>query len=378
MTGCSMNILFLNSIGKDVWGGGEKWMLLVGEGLTGRGHKAYYSGREGSLFLRRCEATGFQTLPLTVGSDFSLPTIWKIASSIKEKSISAIIANFNKDVRLAGLAAKISGNPIVVARNGLPILYNNWRYRLTYRWLADGIITNTSAIREKYLSYGWIPEHFVKVIHNGIELQRPESVDKDTLRQEFHLPREERPTVGIFGRLVEQKQHLIFLEVAKNVLKEFPEAIFLVVGDGPLKNDIQEYARELEILDNVYLLGRQDRVLELYGLCDVVLLTSLDEGQPNVVLESMLMGTPVVAFDVGGVADIITSDQNGILVPPNDIYLMSQRVKELLFFPELREMLGVQAEKTIREEFPLQKMIEEVELYLQTLQQMKKGEHHGR
>ena len=371
-----MNILFMNSVGEDSWGGGERWMLTTGMGLRDRGHGVFYAGREESLFLERCLEKGFAALSLPIGSDVSLPNIHKLAGFISRHNISAVIANFNKDVRLAGLAAKISRRAIVIARNGLPILHNNWRYRLTYKWLVDGIITNTQSIKNRYLTYGWLNDDFIRVIHNGISPEIPESDDFETVISKYKLPRQ-RPVIGIFGRLVKQKQHTIFLEVAKNILQEWPEAIFLIVGDGPLRDSIRQYACELKIFDNIYMLGMQKEVMELYAFCDIVLLTSEEEGLPNAVLEAMLTGKPVVAFDVGGVGELIESERTGITVPPNDIFLMTQKTRELLLSPELRNAIGREAQAFVRKHFSLHKMIDEVETYLQELQLRKLGGKHG-
>nr|NIS38604.1 glycosyltransferase [Candidatus Saccharibacteria bacterium]NIV04163.1 glycosyltransferase [Calditrichia bacterium]NIV72426.1 glycosyltransferase [Calditrichia bacterium]NIV99742.1 glycosyltransferase [Candidatus Saccharibacteria bacterium]NIW79798.1 glycosyltransferase [Calditrichia bacterium] len=102
---------------KDSWGGGEKWMLTTASGLRKRQHQIHFCGRTNSLFLKRGAENQFQTLPLDIKGDFSLPTIIKLAGYYKEHTIAAVIANFNKDVRLGGLAGKISGHPLLVARN---------------------------------------------------------------------------------------------------------------------------------------------------------------------------------------------------------------------------------------------------------------------
>jgi len=124
---------------------------------------------------------------------------------------------------------------------------------------------------------------------------------------------------------------------------------------------------ELGILDNIYMIGFQQEVAELFSLCDIVLLTSETEGLPNVVIEAMLLARPVIAFDVGDVKELIRSDLTGRVVPPNDIYLMTQRAQELLMRPELRESIGQNARKFIKENFSLEKMVDEVEIYLTAL-----------
>ncbi len=366
-----MNILLMNSVQPDSWGGGEKWMLVLAEGLRRNGHNIYFCGHEHSVFLNRSSKAGFESFPLKIKSDFGLINILKLALFYRKKSIQTVIANFNKDVRIAGIAGRVSRRPVIVARNGLAILPNNAIYRFTYRLLVDGIITNSLEIKDKYLSYRWMDEAFIRVIYNGIDTTLSCKVDVSKIKKKYNLP-PHQPIIGIFGRLVPQKQHTLFLEVAKNLLQEWPETIFLIVGDGPLKEDICKYASDLGILDNLYMIGFQQEVTELFALCDLVLLTSENEGLPNVVIEAMLSAKPVVAFDVGGVKELIRSELTGRVVPPNDIYLMTQRAQELLMRPELRESIGQNARKFIKENFSLEKMVNEVEIYLTALLNRKK------
>lgn len=366
-----MNIFFMNSMSVNNWGGGEKWMLMSAMGLRERGHQIFFGGRENSVFLQKCREEGFPVFPLKIGSDFGIINIIKLARFFKEHHIDTVVANYNKDIRLTGLASWFSGNPILVARSGLAILPNNWRYRLTYKFLVDGIMTNTMAIKQKYLSYQWLDSDYIRVIYNGIATNIPVDFDKQAIQNKFDLP-DQRPVIGIFGRLVNQKQHTVFLEVAKNISKELPKAIFLIVGDGPLRKDIQQYAFDLGILDSLYLIGFQKDVDELYAYCDLILLTSEVEGLPNVVIEAMLAGKPVVAFDVGGVKELIRSEKTGTAVPPNDIFLMTQQSLKLLKSPELRISVGKEAREFILENFSLDTMISEIELYFNELHHQQK------
>ncbi len=366
----------MNSTGLAAWGGGEKWMLQTGLELRGLGHTIYYGGRDGSLFLNKCETEGFRTLALRVGSDFDPFTIKKISAFLKENQIDIIIVGQNKDVRLAGLACKISPNRVVVAHNGLPSIKNNFRYRMLYPKLLDGIMVTTNAIKQKYLSYKWLDESFISVIKNGIF---PIPVPPEThteIKKRYDIP-ENRPIIGIFGKLNKSKQHTIFLEVAAAVHTHFSDALFLIVGDGPERENLQHYAFDLGILDHIYMTGFQDNPFPLYAICDVVLLTSQEEGLPNVVMEAMLMEKPVIAFDVGGVSELIISEKNGILIPPNDIYLMTQRVEQLLIDRDIAVDMGKCAREHTLTRFGVEHMISELETYLKTLVRKKRGVNNG-
>jgi len=350
-------------IGEDTWGGGEKWMLTTADGLRDRGHRIYFAGRANSLFLHRCTEKNFPVFPMSIKSDFGLKNILKLYRFFKKNQIQVIIANFNKDARLSGIARKLARVPVLVARNGLPILENNWRYRWTYRYLVDGIITNTNAIKNRYLSYGWLPKEFIQVIYNGIDIDQEKNFEKKAILEEFQLPPEKK-IVGIFGRLVKQKQHNLFLEAAQKILEGFRNVHFIIVGDGPLRNTIEKQIRSQGLSDFVQLLGQQKKVMALYNICDVILLTSEDEGLPNVVMEAMLTGTPVVAFDVGGVRELINSDEVGYVVPSNDTQLMAVKTLKLLENSNLAKKICKAAKIRIQENFRLDQMIDRIEEYL--------------
>lgn len=355
-----MKILYLNSVGVESWGGGEKWMFVSASGLRDRGHRIFVAGRRDSLFLERFAADAFPTLPLQIRGDFDIATILALRGFIREHQIDVIIANFNKDVRLAGLARKLMKGTRLIARNGLPILHNNWRYRLSYKSLVDGIITNTEAIKKRYLGYGWMKDDFIRVIHNGIDTSVKTDYATDEVREKFKLP-PQRPVIGIFGRLVPQKQHHIFMEVAKQISEKYQEAQFLVVGDGPLREDVMRLATDMSLLENTFFPGFQSNVFPFYAYCDLILLTSDDEGLPNVVMESMLCGRSVVAFDVGGVRELIPRKALGRVVAPNDIAAMTRESLELLGDDKGRAETGAAARQHIVENFSVEKMVEKVE-----------------
>ncbi len=360
-----MNIFIINSIAPTVWGGGEKWMLTTAVGLRERGHTIYFCGQPDSLFLKNATDAGFVTYPLHIKSDVGLPNILRLAKFFRRKKIDVIITNFNKDVRLAGLAKRLAGVKRLVARNGLPILPDKWIYRKTYRWFADGMITNTQAIRYRYLSYGWLPQDFVCVIHNGIDTEQCEPVDRNALRSELGLPVASK-VVGFVGRLVPQKEPFLFIEVAERILREIPDIRFLMVGEGPLRNEIERHLAEKNISSQFHLTGQRNDAMRLYQALDLLLLTSHKEGLPNVILEAMLCALPVVAFDVGGVRELIPDDSCGRVIPFGETEPMVEQAIEILKNNDLAEKTGTAAGARIRSEFSVQTMIKAVERVLST------------
>jgi glycosyltransferase involved in cell wall biosynthesis len=367
-----MHIFFMNSTGVSVWGGGEKWMLLTGEELKSRGHAVYYSGRKDSLFLKKCAAANMPVLPLTIGSDFDPFIIRKLKKFIKDHEIDVIVTAQNKDIRLAGIASKFKNHKAVIARNGLPSIKNNFRYKMLYPRIIDGIIVNAEATAQKYLNYKWIPSECIKLIRNGVDPLPAAMQSPEAIKLSLGLPLDKQ-IIGTFGKLTRQKQHTIFLEIAAKIRENYPDTVFLIVGDGPERQNLQKFAYDLGILDYVYFAGFQENPLPLYTVCNLVLLTSQDEGMPNVLMEGMLMKRTIVAFDVGGVSELIVSDRNGILVPPNDIYLMTQCVEQLLIDPFTVEKIGNNAYQDVLHKYSLKSMVDETESYFEEVLNKKRG-----
>lgn len=361
-----MNILFLNTIDADVWGGGEEWMLANGIGLRKRGHNVFCAGRAGSAFLERMAEAGFPIYAIQFRRGWGPVNTVRLTRFLLANHIDAVIANQATDLRMAGVARKLANNPVLLARVGLAFFQNDWKDRLPYLKLADGIVANSHSLKRSYLDASAIADGMVRVIYNGVDTEVAVDYDLNAVRAKYDLP-DRSPVIGIFGRLTAKKQHSLFLEVAKNVLDRHPEAIFLVVGEGPEKAEIQSYAKELGITEHLYMLGFQRSVFELYALCDVVLFTSEAEALPNVVIEAMLAGKPVVSFDLDSVQELIRCEDTGVKVPLNDIYLMSQRTLELIESPERRRHIGEAARHFIMEHFSVNFMVQEVEAYLDQL-----------
>lgn len=338
-------------------------MLTTANGLRDKGHKVHFVGRRNGEFIRRCAENGFPVFPMTLGGDFDPRIILRLARYFWKYRIDVVIGNFNKDCQLASLARRISPVKAVVARNGLPIVPNSLRYRLTYQLMVNGVITNTEAIKRRYMSYGWMREDLVKVIHNGVTLPSIEQFNREKICRQFNLPAD-KTLIGIFGRLVPQKQHHLFIEIAGKLLPEYNNLHFLVVGEGPLKNEIVNLVQSRGIDGYFTFTGHLSNPYPLHYVNNLLLLPSDDEGMPNVVMEAMGMKTPVVAFDVGGVRELIPSPELGKVVPRNDLSGMLKEARYYLDSPAIAQKTAEMARKWILEEFSVPKMLNEVEAYL--------------
>jgi glycosyltransferase involved in cell wall biosynthesis len=191
----------------------------------------------------------------------------------------------------------------------------------------------------------------IRIIPNGVDVQifKP-NINSKLLRREFGL--NDKPCVLFVGNLIPRKGVHFLLEAAKHVLRENNKVKFLIVGEGPLKKHLIGQSKKSNIYKNFLFLGNvPDHLLSLlYNCADVFTLTSIQEGQGISLLEAQASATPVVAFDIGGVNEIVVNKKTGLLVKP-DGYELADAILKLLSDEVLREKMGNYAREFICKNF---------------------------
>ncbi|MBD3422275.1 MAG: glycosyltransferase [Chitinivibrionales bacterium] len=357
-----MNILFINSIGTHKFGGGEKWMITAGRGLRDAGHTVWIGGKKKGRFVAEGEKSAFSTFPISIHADISPFATLRIALFLKKNNIDILICNLNKDVRVAGPAAKLHKQTAVFARHGLLLCKKRWKYKVTLKHLTDGIITNSTSVKSTYDSYGWFDNGFVKVIYNGVEL--PQRVAPYPFAQRFGT----RKVILSAGRLAAQKGFTYLVDAAARLCQERDDLIFVIAGEGKLKADLQRQIEASRLQQRVFLWGYASNILELIAGCDIFVLSSLYEGMPNAVLEAMALAKPVIATAVNGTVELIEDGTNGILLPPKRVDVLIAQIALLLDQPAFAHALGNAAANHVARYFSLSRMIHDLEnLFTKTI-----------
>jgi len=218
-----------------------------------------------------------------------------------------------------------------------------------------------------------------QIIPLGLELNKfLDDTQKDKHRLEFRtiwgIP-SGAILIGIIGRLVPIKNHVTFLEVAQQVLQMASPNMklrFMIVGDGELRTEIENYATKLGIYKYVTFTGWQTQMEAVYDSLDIVALTSLNEGTPLTLIEAMASGKPVITTNVGGIPDLVTDGYSGILVPPNSPDIFANRLIEILKNKAMRDMLSVNGRNVVIQKYHYSRLIRDMEdLYEQLLIQVK-------
>ncbi|MCL5960304.1 MAG: glycosyltransferase family 4 protein [Chloroflexi bacterium] len=201
-----------------------------------------------------------------------------------------------------------------------------------------------------------IPAAKISVVPNGIDAGAVANRARGASRDALGI-REDEPLVVQVGRISTQKGPGYFMRAAAKALERNQSIRFLLVGDGPLRAEMELLAKSLGVARNVLFLGWRDDVVQVMSCADVVALSSLWEGLPYVLLEAMALGKPVVATDVGGNPEIVENERTGFIVPPRDEMSLAQGVLRLTEDPTAARRMGEAGRQRASEHFSLSKMM---------------------
>lgn len=231
------------------------------------------------------------------------------------------------------------------------------------RWLArwtEVLISDSEKVTRQLIAQG-IPADRITTVPNGIDTARfAAPVDRAEVRRRLGLD-PGAPVVGTVGRLAAIKDQVTLLEAFALVWSAYPEAWLLLVGEGPMRPELEARAMILGIAGRVQFLGDRSDVPELLGAMDVFALSSVSEGLPLTVLEAMAAGLPVVSTRVGGVPEAVVDGETGLLTPPKDPRALADALIGLLADPMERRRLGAAGRTRARERFDLGRMVDAYE-----------------
>lgn len=251
----------------------------------------------------------------------------------------------------AAIIARHFHKPLVITARGSDVnLISNYRIpRRLMQWAgrqATYSVSVSRALQEKLARLGFERERLV-VLRNGVDLEFFAPVDRVAARRSLGL--RDIPTFLSVGHLVELKGHNLAI---KALAQAFPTAQLLIIGDGELRQPLEQLAADLGVKDRVTFVGAipQARLKQYFSAADALVLASSREGWPNVLLESMACGTPVVATSVGGIPEIVGGREAGIVVSTRSAEAIADGLARLLAACPSREATRTYAERFTWEE----------------------------
>jgi glycosyltransferase involved in cell wall biosynthesis len=217
---------------------------------------------------------------------------------------------------------------------------------------ANLIVTVSRYSAHKLVELYGVDETKIRIVPNGVDLQRFKPTDVcEEVKDEIGCEKNQHVVLFV-GRLVPRKGLHFLIEAAKDVLEKRRDVMFLVVGDGPLKNHLFSYSTEIGVSKNFIFLGDVDdqTLPALYNCADMFALPSVQEGQGISLLEAQATAKPVVAFNVSAVSEVVKNEETGLLIKPDSTKL-ANAILCLLSNTSVREKMGRNGREFVRKNF---------------------------
>jgi glycogen(starch) synthase len=217
---------------------------------------------------------------------------------------------------------------------------------------ATSVVTISKYSLEKIQKYYAVDEAKVRIVPNGVDPEKFKPFeDQAAVKRQFGLGNE--PCVLFVGSLIPRKGLPFLVEAAKKIVKEYRETKFIIVGEGPLRNQLLRKLEAANLSGNFSFLGnvKEDMLPAVYNCAEVFALPSIQEGQGIVLLEAQASAKPVVAFDVGGVNEALLNGKTGLLVKRGSTDRLADAIMKLLSDKALREKMGADGRRFVAENF---------------------------
>ena len=339
------------------WRGGQNQVLVTVMGMRAAGHRAMLVAHADGELRRRADE-GLDFLPLAPRTEMDLSAAWRLSRAIKQLRPDIIHAHDPHGVAMAALALSMSTQPkrakLVAARRVDFRLKGNALSRWKYDQV-DRFICASDAIRKILLADGVAPSRAVTVLE-GIDLGHVAAAPRAPLHEELWLPHG-APVVGNVAALVPHKGQRHFVEAAALVVREVPDARFVIAGEGELRPTLEHLIHHHKLEKHVILAGFRPDVLSLHKAFDIFVMSSITEGLGTSLLDAMACGRPIVATTAGGMPEVVQDGQTGILVPPRDDRALADAIVKLLKDEALRQRMGAAGLSLANARFSAERMV---------------------
>jgi glycosyltransferase involved in cell wall biosynthesis len=342
------------------WRGGQNQVLLTVNGLRAIGQRATLVAHPDGE-LRRRVAEGLDLIPLAPRTEMDLSAAWKFSRLIKRLNPDVIHAHDPHGVAMASFALSLGGSaasgPALIASRRVDFhLKGNSLSRWKHRQV-DCFVAASEAIRQILLHDGVEADRAVTV-HEGIDVEHVVAADPVNVHEAFWLPHQ-APVVGNVAALVPHKGQRYLIEAAHLVVQEIPDARFVILGEGELREQLERQVHDHHLEKHVLLPGFRTDVLGCIKGFDLFVMSSVTEGLGTSLLDAMACSRPIVATTAGGIPEVVEDGVNGLLVPPRDARALADAIIRALRDASLRQRFGTAGLARVKARFTVERMVEQ-------------------
>ena len=367
-------IRVMEMIDRPFLGGGQITVLTLARNLDKDKFEVLVASEGEGPLVDELKKAGIRHIPVKIRKRTGLLGIKGLAHALRGNAVDIVHTHGGVAGLYGRIAARKAGIPSIVHTiHGIHYLY--YRNPLAKRAslilerrlskFTDAVIFVSESDLGKGLQLHLALPESARLIRNGVDIPGlPPFFDRAAKRTE--LGAGGGPLIVVVSRLHRQKGLVFLLRALPAVIKARPDVKAVLVGGGPLENQLRDESRKLDLGDHASFLGERTDVAEILAAADLLVLPSLWEGLPYAVVEAAAAGRPIIASDIDGVREVIRNGETGVLVPPGDSAKLAEAIIGLLDNPARAKALAERAQREIPPLYSVQQMIRETEaLYLE-------------
>jgi glycosyltransferase involved in cell wall biosynthesis len=358
-------IVLAELAGSAAYGGGERYLELLFDRLDRARYRGLLICPEPGPFIGRMKERGIDTQLVHLAPLFNPMALWRLTRLLARERVTILQTHGARANFYGRIAGYLAGVPVIIStvHNSLkdyevrPLRRKLYTVllRLTLP-LVHRIICVSDANRRDLIEECPAAESRIQTVHNGIDLSAfPSRQDRNKVREELGIV--SGPVLVIIARLTEAKGHRYLLQALPPLLETWPQLCCLFVGEGELRDQLHRLAVELAVEQACRFVGVREDIADILAAADLVVLPSLSEGFPFVLLEALAMGCPVVASRVNGVPELIEDHKTGLLVPARDSQALTTAIREVLSDLTAASKMGAKGRTMVRERFAVDQMV---------------------
>lgn len=321
----------LHLVSEKTWRGGEQQVAYLIEELTGEGVESFVACRKGSAFHTYCQQQQLPHVALPFANEFDVVTASQVKTYCKQHGINLMHVH-SGHAHAISVLSHVLGNtlPIILSRRVDFPVKSNFLSRLKYNYAGIKRVVCVSDKIKEVVSQSLQHPELCVTVHSGIDLSRfANSTKTGKLHQEFNIP-PTAPLIGNVSAIAPHKDYHTFVDTAALVLKQHPDAVFPIIGDGPLRHEIEDYVQQKGLQKQIIFTGFRRDIPQIMPELDVMLVTSETEGLGTTILDAFACHVPVVATEAGGIPEIVRDMETGLLAPVKSPAILAEKVHQVL------------------------------------------------